>query len=119
MSDRTPHAEDPSAAQPPTDRTAEATPATPVAPETGAGAGAASGPGGAAASAPDPVKPDPVKPDPVVPGSVEPGPVRAERAAMNEEDRAPWGLTIRVTFYLVGVHIFAAFLFLLFHLGAK
>ncbi|QKW54869.1 small hydrophobic protein [Streptomyces buecherae] len=38
---------------------------------------------------------------------------------MNEEDRAPWGLTIRVTFYLVGVHIFAAFLFLLFHLGAK
>ncbi|MER0244106.1 DUF6126 family protein [Streptomyces sp. HSW2009] len=39
--------------------------------------------------------------------------------AMNEEDRAPWGLTIRVSFYLVGVHIFAAFLFLLFHLGAK
>ncbi|MBC3982372.1 hypothetical protein H8N01_07320 [Streptomyces sp. AC536] len=118
MSDRTPHAEDPSAAQPPTDRAAEATPAAPAAPETGAGAGAgagaASGPGGAAASAPDPVKPDPV-----VPGSVEPGPVRVERAAMNEEDRAPWGLTIRVTFYLVGVHIFAAFLFLLFHLGAK
>ncbi|WP_254393883.1 DUF6126 family protein [Streptomyces buecherae] len=110
MSDRTPHAEDPSAAQPPTDRAAEATPAAPAAPETGA----ASGPGGAAASAPDPVKPEPV-----VPGSVEPGPVRADRAAMNEEDRAPWGLTIRVTFYLVGVHIFAAFLFLLFHLGAK
>ncbi|MFT2017518.1 DUF6126 family protein [Streptomyces sp. 796.1] len=39
--------------------------------------------------------------------------------AVNEEDRAPWGLTIRVSFYLVGVHIFAAFLFLLFHLGAK
>ncbi|WP_198427450.1 DUF6126 family protein [Streptomyces buecherae] len=106
MSDRTPHAEDPSPAQPPTDRAGEAAPAVP---ETGAGAGAASGPGGAAASAPDPVKP----------GSVEPGPVGADRAAMNEEDRAPWGLTIRVTFYLVGVHIFAAFLFLLFHLGAK
>ncbi|MFD5000841.1 DUF6126 family protein [Streptomyces buecherae] len=117
MSDRTPHAEDPSPAQPPTDRAAEATPAAPAAPaapQTGTGAGAASGPGGAAASAPDPVEPGSVEPDPV-----EPGPVRADRAAMNEEDRAPWGLTIRVTFYLVGVHIFAAFLFLLFHLGAK
>ncbi|GAA4670665.1 DUF6126 family protein [Streptomyces youssoufiensis] len=109
MSDRTPHAEDPGPAQPPTDRASEATPVTPAAPETGAGTGAASGPGGAAASAPVPVEPAPV----------EPGPVGAGRAAMNEEDRAPWGLTIRVTFYLVGVHIFAAFLFLLFHLGAK
>ncbi|MBB5936219.1 DUF6126 family protein [Streptomyces zagrosensis] len=43
----------------------------------------------------------------------------ARSKVMNEEDRAPWGLTIRVSFYLVGVHIFAAFLFLLFQLGAK
>ncbi|MFI2032977.1 DUF6126 family protein [Streptomyces buecherae] len=114
MSDRTPHAEDPGPAQPPTDRASEATPAASAAPETGAGAGAASRPGGAAASAPDPVERGSVVPTPV-----EPGPVGAGRAAMNEEDRAPWGLTIRVTFYLVGVHIFAAFLFLLFHLGAK
>ncbi|WEV24732.1 DUF6126 family protein [Streptomyces sp. 71268] len=106
MSDRTPHAENPRSAQPPTDRPAGAGPA---APETGA----VSGPGDAAASAPEP----PVRPEPVESGQA--AAKKADRAAMNEEDRAPWGLTIRVTFYLVGVHIFAAFLFLLFHLGAK
>ncbi len=102
MSDRTPHAEDPRSARPPTDL-----PAGAAAPE----AGAVSGPDGAAAGAPAPARPDPVEPGPAA---------GADRAAMNEEDRASWGLTIRVTFYLVGVHIFAAFLFLLlFHLGAK
>lgn len=36
---------------------------------------------------------------------------------MNEEDRAPMSLTVRVFIYLVGVHFIAAFLFLLFYLG--
>ncbi|MGY0057445.1 DUF6126 family protein [Streptomyces sp. LZ34] len=40
--------------------------------------------------------------------------------AVQEEDRAPMGLSIRVFIYLVGVHFIAAFLFLLFYLaGAK
>ncbi|MBT2385107.1 DUF6126 family protein [Streptomyces sp. ISL-11] len=39
---------------------------------------------------------------------------------MNEEDRAPMGMTVRVVIYLVAVHFFAGFLFLLFYLaGAK
>ncbi|MFE0044110.1 DUF6126 family protein [Streptomyces albireticuli] len=36
---------------------------------------------------------------------------------MNEEDRAPMGMTVRVIIYLVAVHFFAAFLFLLFFLA--
>ncbi|MBB5121251.1 DUF6126 family protein [Streptomyces eurocidicus] len=36
---------------------------------------------------------------------------------MNEEDRAPMGMTVRVIIYLVAVHFFAAFLFLLFYLA--
>ncbi|MET7760962.1 DUF6126 family protein [Streptomyces sp. NPDC005336] len=36
---------------------------------------------------------------------------------MNEEDRAPMSLTVRVFIYLVGVHFIAAFLFMLFYLG--
>ncbi|MFH8790638.1 DUF6126 family protein [Streptomyces roseoverticillatus] len=36
---------------------------------------------------------------------------------MDEEDRAPMGMTVRVVIYLVAVHFFAAFLFLLFFLA--
>ncbi|GGX62754.1 hypothetical protein GCM10010324_04360 [Streptomyces hiroshimensis] len=36
---------------------------------------------------------------------------------MDEEDRAPMGMTVRVVIYLVAVHFFAAFLFLLFYLA--
>ncbi|MGK5544382.1 DUF6126 family protein [Streptomyces sp. URMC 127] len=36
---------------------------------------------------------------------------------MDEEDRAPMGMTVRVIIYLVAVHFFAAFLFLLFFLA--
>ncbi|MFC5719209.1 DUF6126 family protein [Streptomyces gamaensis] len=36
---------------------------------------------------------------------------------VREEDRAPMGMTMRVFIYLVAVHIFAAFLFLIFYLG--
>ena len=37
-----------------------------------------------------------------------------------EQDRAPMGLTVRVFIYLVAVHFFAGFLFLLFYVaGAK
>ncbi|WP_116214532.1 DUF6126 family protein [Streptomyces olivoreticuli] len=39
---------------------------------------------------------------------------------VNEQDRAPMSVTIRIFIYLVAVHFFAAFLFLLFYLaGAK
>lgn len=38
---------------------------------------------------------------------------------VNEEDRAPWAVAFRIFVYLVGVHIIAAFLFLLFYLGGK
>ncbi|WP_179079117.1 DUF6126 family protein [Streptomyces rectiverticillatus] len=36
---------------------------------------------------------------------------------MDEEDRAPMGMTVRVVIYLVAVHFFAGFLFLLFYLA--
>ncbi|GAA0447323.1 DUF6126 family protein [Streptomyces stramineus] len=39
------------------------------------------------------------------------------RTPMNEEDRAPMGMTVRVIIYLVAVHFFAAFLFMLFYLA--
>ncbi|MEV6674403.1 DUF6126 family protein [Streptomyces sp. NPDC051162] len=39
---------------------------------------------------------------------------------VNEQDRAPIAITIRIFIYLVAVHFFAGFLFLLFYLaGAK
>ncbi|MEU2873798.1 DUF6126 family protein [Streptomyces olivoreticuli] len=39
---------------------------------------------------------------------------------VNEQDRAPISVTIRIFIYLVAVHFFAGFLFLLFYLaGAK
>ncbi|MEV5375257.1 MULTISPECIES: DUF6126 family protein [Actinomycetes] len=43
-------------------------------------------------------------------------PARAAKP-MDEEDRAPMGMTVRVVIYLVAVHFFAAFLFLLFFLA--
>ncbi|MFH8366785.1 DUF6126 family protein [Streptomyces sp. NPDC018031] len=41
----------------------------------------------------------------------------AVRPAVNEEDRTPWAIAFRIFVYLVGVHVIAAFLFLLFYLG--
>ncbi|MCC3767333.1 DUF6126 family protein [Streptomyces sp. UNOC14_S4] len=39
---------------------------------------------------------------------------------VNEQDRAPLAITIRIFIYLVAVHFFAGFLFLLFYVaGAK
>ncbi|MEU5426410.1 DUF6126 family protein [Streptomyces olivoreticuli] len=36
---------------------------------------------------------------------------------VNEQDRAPISVTIRIFIYLVAVHFFAGFLFLLFYLA--
>ncbi|RLV10014.1 hypothetical protein CTZ27_01840 [Streptomyces griseocarneus] len=44
----------------------------------------------------------------------------AGRKKVNEQDRAPLAITIRIFIYLVAVHFFAGFLFLLFYVaGAK
>jgi len=36
-----------------------------------------------------------------------------------EQDRAPIPVSVRVFIYVVGVHVFAGFLYLLFYLGAS
>ncbi|MEE1803012.1 DUF6126 family protein [Streptomyces sp. NPDC101062] len=43
----------------------------------------------------------------------------APHHVMDEEKRFPRGLVIRLFAYLVAGHIFAGFLYLLFHLGAQ
>ncbi|MFC9428174.1 MULTISPECIES: DUF6126 family protein [unclassified Streptomyces] len=45
---------------------------------------------------------------------VPPGP-----RVMNEEKKFPRGLVIRLFAYLVAGHLFAGFLYLLFHVGAQ
>ncbi|MEC4018165.1 DUF6126 family protein [Streptomyces sp. H27-D2] len=74
---------------------------------------------------PEPTTSKPAAADPAVPGAAVPDPGPATEAeppapaarVMNEEDRAPMGLTVRVFIYLVAVHFFVGFLFLLFKLG--
>ncbi|WP_055549342.1 DUF6126 family protein [Streptomyces sp. NBRC 110028] len=36
-----------------------------------------------------------------------------------EQDRAPIPVAVRVFIYVIGVHVFAGFLYLLFYLGAS
>ncbi|MFE3601872.1 DUF6126 family protein [Streptomyces sp. NPDC059096] len=43
----------------------------------------------------------------------------APEHVMNEEKKFPRGLVIRLFAYLVAGHVFAAFLYLLFELGAQ
>ncbi|MFC0599165.1 DUF6126 family protein [Streptomyces palmae] len=38
-------------------------------------------------------------------------------ATSHEEEKAPGGVIFRVFIYLVGVHVIAAFFFLIFYLG--
>ncbi|MFF8810878.1 DUF6126 family protein [Streptomyces pactum] len=44
-------------------------------------------------------------------------PATAPDRTVNEEDRTPRAIAFRIFVYLVGVHVIAAFLFLLFYLG--
>ncbi|GAA1184293.1 hypothetical protein GCM10009654_47250 [Streptomyces hebeiensis] len=63
--------------------------------------------------------------DPAVPGSAPGGPVPSVpppaaggEQTMREEKSFPRGLVIRLFAYLIAGHLFAGFLYLLFHLGA-
>lgn len=54
------------------------------------------------------------------PNPPHPDPARgAPPRTTREQDRAPIPVTVRVFIYVVGVHVFAGFLYLLFYLGAS